>query len=147
MKDKSKGYRIFSICNYILLSMIALACLYPFYYVVAASFSNPEALMRHQGLLLFPLQEMTLDGYDMVFNNELVLSGFANTFFVLVVGLIFNMVLTVIGAYVLSLKDLMLRRPLTLFIIVTMYFSGGLIPFYFLIKDLGLLDTFWVYII
>ncbi|HIS56887.1 MAG TPA: carbohydrate ABC transporter permease [Candidatus Fimimorpha excrementavium] len=147
MKDKSKGYRIFSICNYILLSMIALACLYPFYYVVAASFSNPEALMRHQGLLLFPLQEMTLDGYDMVFNNELVLSGFANTFFVLVVGLIFNMVLTVIGAYVLSLKDLMLRRPLTLFIIVTMYFSGGLIPTYLNIKNLGMLDSLWSLII
>ena len=137
MKDKSRGYRIFSILNYILLTLIALACLYPFYYVVIASFSNPEELMRHQGILLLPLKEMTLDGYELVFQNKLVLSGFMNTFFILIVGLIVNMILTVMGAYVLSLKDLMLRRPLTLMVIITMYFSGGLIPTYLNIKNLG----------
>lgn len=147
MKDKSRGYRIFSILNYILLTLIALACLYPFYYVVIASFSNPEELMRHQGILLLPLKEMTLDGYELVFQNKLVLSGFMNTFFILIVGLIVNMILTVMGAYVLSLKDLMLRRPLTLMVIITMYFSGGLIPTYLNIKNLGMLDSVWSLII
>lgn len=147
MKDKSRGYRIFSILNYILLTLIALVCLYPFYYVVIASFSNPEELMRHQGILLLPLKEMTLDGYELVFQNKLVLSGFMNTFFILIVGLIVNMILTVMGAYVLSLKDLMLRRPLTLMVIITMYFSGGLIPTYLNIKNLGMLDSVWSLII
>lgn len=140
-------YRAFTVFNYIILTLLAIACLYPFYYVVVASVSNPEALMKHQGLLLHPLKEMTLDGYRMVFSNRLVLSGFNNTFFVLFMGLVFNLVLTVIGAYVLSLKDLMLRKPLTIMVIVTMYFSGGLIPTYLNIRELGILDSRWALII
>lgn len=147
MRDRSKGYRIFTVFNYIFLTLVALACLYPFYYVIVASVSNPDALMKHNGLLLAPLQEMTLDGYRMVFDNKLVMSGFANTLFILVVGLVFNLILTTIGAYVLSLKDLMLRKPLTILVIVTMYFSGGLIPTYLNIKDLGMLDSIWSLII
>lgn len=147
MKDNSRGYRVFTVFNYVILTAIAIACLYPFYYVVAASVSNPEELMRHQGLILKPLGEMTLDGYRMVFSNKLVLSGFKNTFFVLFVGLVFNLALTTLGAYVLSLKDLMLRKPLTILVIVTMYFSGGLIPTYLNVRDLGMLDSIWSLII
>ena len=147
MEYKSMQYRAFTVFNYIILTLLAIACLYPFYYVVVASVSNPEALMKHQGLLLHPLKEMTLDGYRMVFSNRLVLSGFNNTFFVLFMGLVFNLVLTVIGAYVLSLKDLMLRKPLTIMVIVTMYFSGGLIPTYLNIRELGILDSRWALII
>lgn len=147
MRDKSRGYRVFTVCNYIILTAIAIACLYPFYYVIAASVSNPEELMRNQGLLLRPLGEMTLDGYRMVFSNKLVLSGFGNTFFVLIVGLAFNLVLTTLGAYVLSLRELMLRKPLTILVIVTMYFSGGLIPTYLNVKDFGMLDSLWSLIV
>jgi ABC-type sugar transport system, permease component len=147
MKYKSKQYRAFTVFNYLLLSLIAFACLYPFYYVVVASISNPEALMKHQGLLWHPLKELTLDGYRLVFSNRLVLSGFNNTFFVLFIGLIFNLVLTVIGAYVLSLKDLMLRKPLTILVIVTMYFSGGMIPTFLNIRELGMLDSRWALIV
>lgn len=147
MIDKSRGYRIFTVFNYILLTAIAVACLYPFYYVLAASVSDPEELMRFQGLLLRPLGEMTLDGYRMVFSNKLVLSGFGNTFIVLFAGLAFNMVMTTLGAYVLSLKELMLRKPLTIMVIVTMYFSGGLVPTYLNIRDLGMLDSLWSLIV
>lgn len=147
MKDNSRGYRIFTVFNYVILTALAIACLYPFYYVVMASISNPEELMRHQGLLFRPLGELTLDGYRMVFSNKLVLSGFGNTFFVLFTGLVFNLILTTLGAYVLSLKDLMLRKPLTIMVIVTMYFSGGLIPTYLNVRDLGMLDSLWSLII
>ncbi len=147
MRDKSRGYRVFTVFNYIILTAIALACLYPFYYVIAASVSDPEELMRSQGLLLRPLGEMTLDGYRMVFSNKLVLSGFGNTIFVLLVGLVFNLILTTLGAYVLSLRELMLRKPLTILVIVTMYFSGGLIPTYLNVKDFGMLDSLWSLII
>lgn len=147
MKDNSRGYRIFTVFNYVILTALAIACLYPFYYVVMASISNPEELMRHQGLLFRPLGELTLDGYRMVFSNKLVLSGFGNTFFVLFTGLVFNLILTTLGAYVLSLKELMLRKPLTIMVIVTMYFSGGLIPTYLNVRDLGMLDSLWSLII
>lgn len=147
MEYKSLQYKAFTVVNYIILTLLAIACLYPFYYVVVASVSNPEALMRHRGLLLHPLRELTLDGYRMVFSNRLVLSGFKNTFFVLFMGLIFNLLLTVIGAYVLSLKDLLLRKPLTIMVIITMYFSGGLIPTYLNIRELGILDSQWALII
>ena len=147
MAERSTGYRIFTIFNYILLTALAVVCLYPFYYVVVASVSNPDALVKHHGLLLTPLKEMTLDGYRMVFSNKLVLSGYANTLFVLFAGLVLNLALTTVGAYVLSLKDLVLRKPLTILVIVTMYFSGGLVPTYLNIKDLGLIDNIWSLIV
>lgn len=147
MRDKSRGYRIFTVCNYILLTLIALACFYPFYYVVAASISDPEKLMVHSGLLLKPLGEWTLDGYRMVMANKQIVNGFLNTFFILFAGLAVNLILTILGAYVLSLKDLMLRKPLTILVIITMYFSGGMVPMYLNVKDLKMLDSLWSLII
>ncbi|MEG0216032.1 MAG: carbohydrate ABC transporter permease [Hungatella sp.] len=147
MKDRTTGYRIFTVCNCLFLGALALACLYPFYYVVVASISDPNELVKHQGLLFAPLKEMTLAGYRMVFQNKLVLSGYRNTLIILAVGLVFNLVLTTMGAYVLSLKDLLLRKPLTILVIVTMYFSGGLVPTYLNIRDLGLMDSMWSLII
>ncbi len=147
MNDNTLGYRIFTVCNYILLGLLAIVCLYPFYYVIVASISEPEALMTHTGLLLAPLGDTTLDGYKMVFSNKLVMSGFKNTFIVLFVGLVLNMTLTTLGAYVLALPNLMLRKPLTIFVIITMYFSGGLVPTYLNIRSLGMLDSLWSLII
>lgn len=147
MRDKSKGYRIFTVFNYILLTLIAVICLYPFYYVVVASISNPDALLRHNGLLLRPLKEITLDGYRMVLSNRRVFSGYRNTLIILFAGLVFNMTLTILGAYVLSLKGLMLKKPLTLMVIFTMYFSGGLIPGYLNIQSLGMMDSLWALIL
>ncbi len=147
MEDRSTGYRIFTVFNYIILAAIAFACLYPFYYVVVASISDPEELLRHSGLLLKPVGEITFGGYQMVFNYNRVMTGFMNTFFILIVGLCINIVMTALGGYVLSLKDLMLRKPLSIFVIVTMYFSGGMIPTYLNIRSLGLMDSLWSLII
>lgn len=147
MEYKSKGYTIFKIFNYILLTLIGIACLYPLYYVVIASISDPVKLIGHDGLLLLPLKEFTLDGYRMVFQNKLVLSGYRNTIIILAAGLLVNMTFTVMGAYVLSLRKLYLRKPLTIFIIITMYFSGGMIPAYLNVKDLGMMDSIFALII
>ena len=127
--------------NYIILTFIGLVCLYPLYYVVIASFSDPVKLISHDGLLLLPLKNYTLDGYRMVFQNKLVMSGYKNTLIVLVAGVCINMLLTILGAYVISQRQLMLRKPLTIFIIITMYFSGGMIPAYLNVRDLGMMDT------
>lgn len=77
----------------------------------------------------------------MVFQNKLVMSGYKNTLIVLVVGVCINMILTILGAYVIAQRKLLLRKPLTIFIIVTMYFSGGMIPAYLNVRDLGMMDS------
>ncbi len=141
MEYKSKGYTVFTVFNYIILTFIGLVCLYPLYYVVIASFSDPVKLISHDGLLLLPLKNYTLAGYRMVFQNKLVMSGYKNTLIILVVGVCVNMLLTILGAYVISQRQLMLRKPLTIFIIITMYFSGGMIPAYLNVRDLGMMDT------
>lgn len=147
MAYKSKGYMVFTVFNYILLTIIGIVCLYPLYYVVIASVSDPVKLIGHDGLLLLPLRNLTLAGYRMVFQNKLVLSGYRNTVIILVSGLVVNMALTILGAYVLSLRKLLLRKPLTIFIIITMYFSGGMIPAYLNVKDLGMMDSILALII
>lgn len=147
MEYKSKGYTIFTFFNYIILSLIGLVCLYPLYYVVIASISDPVKLIAHDGLLLLPLKNYTLAGYRMVFQNKLVLTGYRNTLIILGVGLCFNMLLTILGAYVISQRRLLLRKPLTIFIIVTMYFSGGMIPAYLNVRDLGMMDSLFALII
>ena len=127
--------------------LVILITLYPVYYVVAASVSEADLLMRHGGLLLYPLGKLNVFSYELVFRNPMVLGGFANTFFVLIVGLCFNMVLTCIGAYLLALKGSMFTRPLALLILFTMYFSGGMIPAYMNVRDLGMIDSLWALII
>ena len=141
MEYKSKGYTVFTVFNYIILTFIGLVCLYPLYYVVIASFSDPVKLISHDGFLLLPLKDYTLAGYRMVFQNKLVMSGYKNTLIVLVVGVCINMILTILGAYVIAQRKLLLRKPLTIFIIVTMYFSGGMIPAYLNVRDLGMMDS------
>ncbi|MBE5962057.1 MAG: carbohydrate ABC transporter permease [Lachnospiraceae bacterium] len=130
----------FRIVNTIILTFIALVTLYPFLYVVFDSFSDPIELMRHSGLLFKPLG-FSFNAYKKVFTNASIYTGYFNTIFYVVLGTIVNILATCMAAYVLSRKQFMLRRFFTLMFIFTMYFSGGLIPNYLLIKDLGLIDN------
>jgi len=114
--------------------------LYPFLYVVFASFSNPELLVKHKGLLLLP-EGFTLQGYTFVFRNPNIYSGYLNTIYYVVVGTLYNMVMTCLGAYVLSRKDWLLKTPMMVMITFTMFFSGGLIPSFILVKNLGMMNT------
>lgn len=144
---KSLGSRIFDGFNTIFLMFIVFITAYPIYYVIVASFSNPGALSRHVGALWAPLGPYTLSAYEMVFKNALLVSGFKNTLFVLIVGVAVNMVLTIMGAYFLNVKGPILKTPITFMIIFTMYFSGGMVPGYLNVKDLGLLNTLWALIL
>ncbi len=141
MKYKNRAYTVFTFFNYLVLGFLGIACLYPFYYVIIASISDPVKLIAYDGLLLTPLKNITLAGYRLVLSNKLVLSGYKNTLIILFIGLTINLILTIMGAYVLSLKDLLLRKPLTIFVIITMYFSGGMIPSYLNVRDLGMMDS------
>ena len=147
LQQEGMGYRVFTVFNTILLVIATFVTLYPMYYVVVASISEADELARNFGLLLFPLGKWNVFAYELVFRNGLVVRGFLNTFFILFVGLAFNMVLTCLGAYFLSLKGSMLVKPLSMLILFTMYFSGGIVPIYMNVRDLGLMDTLWSLII
>ena len=142
-KMKITGYKVFSWVNVLLMLLILLVTAYPVYYIVVASFSSPQELSRHSGILWSVLKPFTTSAYKMVFRHALIFSGFKNTLFILVVGLVVNMVLTILGAYFLSVEGPMLKTPITFMIIFTMYFSGGMIPGYLNVQSLGLLNTRW----
>lgn len=143
---KSKGERAFQVFNYIFLACIMLICLYPVWYVAVASFSNSNELTQHSGLLFKPIG-FSIDSYKKVFQNPMIGKGYLNTLFILIVGVFLDLVMTSLGAYFLSRKRVMFKKPIMLFIVFTMFFSGGMIPFYINLKELHLTNTLWGLII
>lgn len=143
---KSAPVYIFQTFNYIFLAALVLLCLYPMWYCLMASISNPGAMMRHMGPLLLP-KGFSLASYGKVFANPNIINGYKNTIFILVVGVILCLLMTSLGAYVLSRKDLLFRKPLMMIIMFTMFFTGGLIPTYLNLKELHLTNSLWGLII
>lgn len=131
---------------YGLLILLTIAFLYPLYYVIMASVSEPVQLMAHRGVLVRP-QGFTIEGYRAVLNNPNIIIGYRNTLIIVTVGTTLSMFFTCLSAYVLSRRNLMLMKPLTLLIVFTMYFSGGMIPSFLLVRHLGLLNTRWALMI
>lgn len=143
---RSRGERIFSVFNYMFLTFLMIICIYPVWYVAVASFSNSNLLTQHSGLLLKPLG-FSIEAYKKVFQNPMIIRGYANTIFILVVGVSCDLVMTSLGAYFLSRKGVMFKKPIMLLIIFTMFFSGGMIPFYLNLKNLHLTNSHWGLII
>lgn len=139
------GDRIFDVFIYLFLCMSFIVVTYPLLYVVSASFSSPHAVIAGK-VWFFPV-EPTLRGYAAVFKNSQLITGFMNSLFYMVIGTSLNLIMTVIAAYPLSRKELQGRNAVMMFFVFTMFFSGGLIPGYLLVKNLGMLDTRWALII
>lgn len=137
--------RVFSLCVYTLGTLFMLLAAYPILYVLAASFSDPEMIVSGQVFLL--PKGLQLRAYEAVFKSEDVLIGYRNTVLYSITGTVINVVLTTVGAYALSRPDLAGRNLLTFLISFTMFFSGGMIPTYITIRNLQLLDTFWVMVL
>ena len=147
MKVKiSTGERIFRVFNYIFLTLVVLLCLYPVWHVVMGSFSDGNKLISHTGPLLLPLG-FSVDAYARVFANPNILTGYANTMFILIVGVILDLIMTSLGAYFFSRRGVMFKKPLMLIIMFTMFFSGGIIPFYLTLRDVHLTNSLWGLII
>ena len=138
--------RLFCICNYIFMTFMLVVSLYPVWYVLCASFSDAGKYMAHQGFLLMPI-DFTPLAYERAFEHPLILRSYLNTFFVVGVGTALSLLFTVIAAYFLGRKNVPFKKPIALLMIFTMYFSGGLVPYYFTVKGLGLMDSLWVLII
>jgi putative aldouronate transport system permease protein len=134
-----KPVDLFDIMNTILLGLLALSCLYPFIYVLAASFSSADSIFAGK-VWLWPV-EPTLESYVKVFERKELLLSYGNTFYYTIVGTCINLLLTMLGAYPLAKKRLAGRVPMSFFIAFSMLFSAGLIPVYLNFRDLGLLDT------
>ena len=140
------GERIFNVVNIIICTLITLAILLPLINILFASCSDPIEVMKTSKLFLYPKKPTTI-AYEQVFKNKDILTGYSNTIFVVVVGTSLNLVMTLIGAYVLSRKGPMLIKFFTVLVVFTMYFGGGTIPFYLVVHALGLTQTRWSLII
>ena len=142
---ESLGDRIFMVIVYIILTFCLVVVLYPLIYVVSASFSSSAAI-RSGEVWLYPV-DITLQGYEAVFSNHQIMTGFLNSFIYTFAGTAVNLVMTMLCAYPLSRKEFYGRGLITGIFVFTMYFGGGLVPTYMLINHLGLLNTRWVMII
>ncbi|WP_207953089.1 carbohydrate ABC transporter permease [Paenibacillus agricola] len=141
MSIQSFGDKVFDLLNYIIVTLFALACLFPFFYV--ASFSvTPYSEYLQNPLKLIP-NEIELGAYKQILQMPLMWTGYKNTIIITVVGVALNIFLLIISAYPLSKKDLKGRNLIMVLITFTMFFNGGLIPNFYLIKTLDIYNTLW----
>ena len=133
------GERAFDAGIYLISGFIALLCLYPLYLVLINSFSDPYAVARGE-VFLVP-KGFSFDAYVEAFKNGDIMRGYANSLFYLVFGVALNMMLTIPAAYALSKQHMKGRNFIMMMIVFTMYFSGGLIPHYLMVRGLGLINT------
>ena len=142
---ESAADRIFLGIVYLFLSVVLIVILFPLLHIVSASFSSPGAVSSGK-VWLWPV-DVTLIGYKAVFQNSNILIGFGNSLFYAVVGTLVNVAFTVMLAYPLARKTFYVRNIIMMLLVFTMFFDGGLIPNYLLVKSLGMLDTRWAMII
>lgn len=142
---ESNGDRLFLAGVYVFLIIALIVVLYPLVFIVSSSLSSPLAVSSGR-VWLWPV-DMTFDGYKVVLSNPQVLKGYGNSLFYAFMGTLISVTLTVVLAYPLSRRSFFGRNTLMIFITFTMLFSGGLIPTYLVVKQLGLLDTRWALLI
>ena len=144
IKKKPADYA-FEGVNVLLMLLVLVCTLYPFWYVLVGSVSSVGHLIKN-GFVLWP-DGLNWDAYQQVFRNNLIPTAYRNTIFITLVGTAISMALTVLGAYVLTIKKLPGRTAITFFFVFTMLFSGGLVPTYLVVSELELLDTLWALIL
>jgi len=145
METRSSGDKMFDAVNMTLLGIISIIVLYPLVFVLSASISDPAAVLGGD-MWLLP-KGITFEGYAKVFDNSDLLNSYGNTIFYTTLGTAINLVMTVMAAYPLSKRDFRGRNLLMGVMVFTMFFSGGLVPTYLLVKQLGMTNTFWALVI
>ena len=141
------GEKIFDFINIVFFIAFAITIVYPFVFQINLSLSTPRGALFASRRLLPMKGEITLIGYKMVFQNPRILWGFYNSIWRCVVGTVLSVVFTYMMAYPLSKKYLLFKNFWTGWMIFTMFFSGGLIPSYLLVRSLGLMDSRWVLVL
>lgn len=137
---RSAGEWVFEVINYAIMILLVLITLYPCYYVLVASVTDPTKIYEGSGILLYP-KGFSMEAYKNVLAYKPLWTGYLNTIFYVGVGGFLSVVVTVMTAFGLTRRDLPFKNIITMAIVFTMYFSGGLIPNYLVVKGLGLLNN------
>lgn len=142
---QSRGDKIFNVINGLLIAVVLIMIIYPLWFVIIASVSDPAKVLGGQ-VILMP-RKFTLQGYQMVFRDPMIMTGYRNTLFYTVAGTAINLVMTILAAYPLSRKDWVGRGFFMGVLMFTMFFSGGIIPTYLMMNSLGMINTVWAMIL
>lgn len=145
LSRKTKGDILFDVLNYTFLTIGMLLILYPLYFVLIASFSDPNLI--YSGAVWLLPKGFTLDGYERIFADRQIWLGYGNSLLYAIVGTVISVAVTLMAAYPLARKDLVGRNAVMWFFVFTMFFGGGLIPTYLLIKDLNMINTIWALVV
>lgn len=144
-KKKLGDHLFYTLCGLLMIFLAAIT-LYPFLYVLFASLSDPDKFLAVKGILWHPL-DLTWQSYKAVLNNPNILIGYRNTIFIVGMGTFINVFFTSLGAYFLSRKGPLWKKPIMILIVITMFVDGGLIPNFLLVQNLGMYDSLWALII
>lgn len=145
LKRRTKADLTFDIINYLFLGCFTLMILYPLYFIVIASISDPNGIYSGDVWLL--PKNITFDGYKRIFSDSSIWNGYKNSILYAVLNGFVSTTLVIMAAYPLSRKDLYGRNVIMTFFIITMFFSGGIIPTYLVVKDLHLMNSMWAVIL
>lgn len=136
---------IFDGINFIFISLILLIILYPLYFIVIASFSDPGQV--NMGKVILLPKGVGFEGYKAIFSNMRIWTGYRNSLQILLLGITTQLIIIMPFSYAISRKDFYGRKLITIILIVTMFFNGGIIPNFLIVKNLGLYDTYWAIVL
>jgi putative aldouronate transport system permease protein len=137
--------KLFDTIVFILMVVILLICLYPLYFIIIASISDPYMVSSGK-VLLYP-RGITFNGYDRIFHYRKIWSGYSNTILYTTLGTTINVIITVSAGYALSRKTLVGRKMILMLFVFTLFFNGGMIPTYMVVDSLGLINTIWAMVL
>ena len=142
-----KKFNLFDVLNVIFQITFSISIIYPFLYLISLSFSTADALFSSDGMLFLGPRGFTLEAYTKFLSAEFVVQGYMNTLFRTIVGTALSIVFMGLAAYPLSKKKFFFVKGFTIFFVFTIFFNGGLIPLYLLLRDLKLVDNRWVFVL
>lgn len=147
MLKRSKGEKIFAVFNYTGMVVLCIIFILPVWHVLMGSISDPLRISAYSGIILYPLGNVTFGGYKLVLQNNSILRSYLNTILIVVTATGLGTLLTILSAYVMSVRGLYWKKPFNFIVTFTMIFNGGLIPTYMVVRNLHMLDTYWSLII
>ena len=146
-RHKSAGDWIADVVIVVVMIALSLICVYPLLFTLFASFSDAKALLNRTGLLFAPLQPYTVEGYKLAFSNVKLVTSIWNTLIYVIGGTCLGTLITAMAAFVLSRKSFLLRGFVMKMITVTMFFSGGIIPLFIIVRAIGIYNTRWAFLL
>ena len=147
MLKRSKGEKIFAVFNYTGMVVLCIIFILPVWHLLMGSISDPLRISAYSGIILYPLGDVTFGGYKLVLQNNSILRSYLNTILIVVTATGLGTLLTILSAYVMSVRGLYWKKPFNFIVTFTMIFNGGLIPTYMVVRNLHMLDTYWSLII